>query len=242
MRLSQNVIARTPPYSLDKPAAGDEAISPPVILKCIIERIATSNAEYRVRLAMTIRTSMRKPILRFGKDKIVYNGRFMQTICRPFINTKTKERGVWELVRRKTYGRIVAVEAITTERRIILTKIYRVPPKAWVIEAPAGLADKKGESDEALARRELLEETGYSVKRLKPIMAGYFNAGMLEDELVYFLGTGAKKVQEPEHEDAEDIEVITVPISRFERFLKHPPEGMKIDLKLHALVPFLKRF
>lgn len=184
----------------------------------------------------------RKSILRIGKDTVVYDGHYMQAVRREFFNTRTRKSGVWEMVRRKTHGCIVAIAALTPDRRIVLTRIYRVPQKSWIIEAPAGLADRKGESEENLARRELLEETGYAVRRMRELTHGVINAGITDDRMVYFLGIGAQKVQEPQLEDGEDMDVFTVPLNRLEWLLKHPPDGARIDLKLFGLPLLLKRY
>ena len=80
-------------------------------------------------------------------DEIVYNGEFIRTIRRHFSDKDGKEK-MWELIERKTFGRVVVVAAITEKREIILEKIFRVPFKAHILELPAGLMDKKGENDD----------------------------------------------------------------------------------------------
>lgn len=177
--------------------------------------------------------------IRILKEKKVYNGRFIEVINRPFIGIQGKN-GIWETVRRKTHGHIVAVVPVTGKKEVILTKTYRIPLKSYVIEFSAGIADKIGESEKGLARRELLEETGYTVKRLIPIMRGPFNSGLVTDEMVVFLGTEARKIQEPRLENGEDIEVIKIPITKLFRFLKNPPRGTKVDIKTFGALYFLK--
>ncbi len=100
--------------------------------------------------------------------------------------------------------------------------------------------DKKGEDPKDTIRRELLEETGHEVKDVELLVEGPFNAGMVADELQVFFGENAEKVREPELESAEDIEVILVPVERLFHFLKHPPEGCKVDIKTFNLIPFLQ--
>ena len=175
------------------------------------------------------------------KDEIAYDGKYMQTIRRHFKNCETGERGIWEMVRRKTHGRIVCIVPITQKKEVILVKIFRVPAKSWIIEACAGLMDRKGESEELLARRELLEETGYKVGRAVKLMEGPYNSGLTADEIITFLGFGAKKVQEPFLEPSEDIEVIKVPIKRLGKFLKNPPAAAKVDIKLFAVLYHLEK-
>src|SRR3989338_7818128 len=183
----------------------------------------------------------RKSTLLIEKDELVFNGKYIRVFRRHFRNRRTGMRGIWEMVQRKTYGRIVAIIALTQKNEAILTKIYRVPIRSWIIECCAGLMDKKGESEKSVARRELLEETGYAVASLRKLAAGPFNAGLRDDEIAYYLGTGAHKVQKPQPEDGEDIEVLTVPLKKLPRLLLHPPRGVKVDIKLLGILYLLEK-
>lgn len=180
--------------------------------------------------------------IRIGRDEVAFSGRYIQVIRRHFFD-RGGSKGVWEVVKRKTYGRIVAVVPVTPAREVILVSIYRIPLKSRVIEMCAGLMDKKGESETELARRELLEETGYAVGEMEKIAAGPFNAGLLADEMAVYAGFDAKKVQAPHLEGAEDIRVLKVPLRKMHAFLSNPPRGVKIDLKLFGVTYLLeKRF
>jgi ADP-ribose pyrophosphatase len=82
----------------------------------------------------------------------------------------------WEMLRRGTDDSegpasasavSQAVDIIATLERpglpdaLVLVLVYRPPVDTWVIEMPAGMVDE-GETVEAAARRELLEETGFT--------------------------------------------------------------------------------
>ena len=54
----------------------------------------------------------------------------------------------------------VGVLAMDTAGELILVRQFRPAVETWTLEVPAGLLEQ-GESPEACARREVLEETGY---------------------------------------------------------------------------------
>ena len=179
--------------------------------------------------------------IKVGQDEVVYDGKFIKTIRRHYLDGKGEEKA-WEMMERKTKGRIVGIVAITPEQEIILEKSFRIPVDSYVLELPAGLPDKDGESEEELARRELLEETGYEVDEVKFIIGGCISAGILTDELALYLGMNARKAREPELEPSEDIEVIKVPLDKLPAYLLGVINKgeIKIDVKITAFLPFLK--
>ena len=173
------------------------------------------------------------------RDELVYDGKFIQVIVKHFIGGQGYP-GVWETVRRKTQGNIVSIAAITPEREIILEKIFRVPVNDYVLELPAGLMDKAGEIETETIMRELLEETGYQVDSVEELTRGPFNAGLLADNMVVFLGINARAVQEPQLENPEDIEIIKIPLNNlFDYLLAH--KEVKADLKIASIIPHLQR-
>ncbi len=180
------------------------------------------------------------PKIKILRDEPVWSGRYIKTIRRHYLST-SGEKKYWEMVKRNIFSKIVAIIPITQNNEIILTKIYRIPLKKYVIELCAGLTDKKGETETQTIRRELLEETGYQVKNLKKIKHGPHASGLSESEMTIYLGTHAKKIQEPKLEDSEDIETIKIPLSKIIDFLANPPKKALVDLKIFSIPYFLKK-
>lgn len=173
-------------------------------------------------------------------DEIVYDGEFIQTIRRHFFDRDGNKK-VWEMIKRKIYGRIVAIVALTPEKELILEKSFRVPCNSYVLELPAGLTDRKDETEEEAIRRELLEETGYTVDGVKPLFSGYISAGASDDEMAVYVGTNACFVQRPQLEATEELEVIKIPLAGLVEYLSANKDSIKADVKIAAVIPFLEK-
>lgn len=179
--------------------------------------------------------------MKIGKERILHEGKFLTFSEIPYMS-ETGKNGVWEVVRRKTHGKIVALFALTPAKEIVFVKQFRIPLGRYVVELPAGLADKKGETPEELAKRELEEETGYRVKGdLHLLLEGPFNSGMTDDELMIFYTDKIEKVEKPEIDESEEIEVMLVPLDSLVDFctVKHP--DFLVDIKILNVLPVLEK-
>lgn len=175
------------------------------------------------------------------KDEKVYDGKYLELIQRRFVR-KDGQTAVWEMVRRKVFGPIILVTALTPHDEVILVKIFRIPLQAYVLESVAGLMDIQGETPKDAARRELLEETGYEVKELDEVARGPFNAGLHPDEVALFIGTDAMQIAAPRLDESEDITVVKIPLHSLASYLRCPPKDLKIDMKLFAVLWWLENF
>lgn len=105
---------------------------------------------------------------------------------------------------------VVIVPFHRTEKKLVVTKEFRVPLADDEYGFPAGLVDK-GETVEAAARRELAEETGLDLTRvLKTGPPIYSSAGMTDESvaLVYAECDGEPSTEKTEA--SENIEVLFV--------------------------------
>ncbi len=78
--------------------------------------------------------------------------------------------------------------AVDAQRRILLVRQYRLPANANLWELPAGRLDP-GEKPLQAARRELIEETGYSARRWKKLISFYPSPGYVSEKMTIFLAT-----------------------------------------------------
>jgi len=163
------------------------------------------------------------------KCETLYQGKFLSF----------KKKGSWEFVSRCRVSGTVGILAITENREIILVEQFRPPMNRRVIEIPAGLAgDVPSEELESLAqaaKRELLEETGYSAERIKFLTEGPSSAGLSTEVVSFFQAEGLKKISEGGGDGSENIIVHQVPLADLTSWLDGKrQEGCLVDYKIFA--------
>ena len=102
---------------------------------------------------------------------------------------------------------------------VLLCEQFRLATVAhgpgWLLEIPAGILET-GEDVEACARREMIEETGYSMEALDPIATVYLSPGGSSERIHIFRGRIALRVDATDtagiKSEGEDIRIIRVPI------------------------------
>jgi ADP-ribose pyrophosphatase len=98
---------------------------------------------------------------------------------------------------------ILAVEESRSQPRVLLERQYRHAAEAYLWELPAGRIDR-GEKELAAAKRELLEETGYTARRWQRILRFYASPGFVAETMALYLARGLR----PGAAQPEDDEVI----------------------------------
>lgn len=106
---------------------------------------------------------------------------------------------------------VLAVDDSAREPRILLERQYRHAAQSMMLELPAGRIDD-GESPLAAARRELLEETGFSASQWKRILHFYVSPGFLDETMTIYLARGLKPGKAQPEPD-ERIAVRLFPLS-----------------------------
>jgi ADP-ribose pyrophosphatase len=81
---------------------------------------------------------------------------------------------------------ILAVDEGRSEPRILLERQYRHAAQDYLWELPAGRIDK-GEKPLAAAKRELLEETGYTAARWRRILSFHASPGFVAETMKIYL-------------------------------------------------------
>jgi len=100
---------------------------------------------------------------------------------------------------------------LTGEGEVVLVRQYRPPLERMELGLPAGLVEE-GEKPEAAARRELLEETGYSGDQWEPL-GSLASSPSLKDNWAYlFLARGVEASAPPAPDEHELVEVVRAPV------------------------------
>lgn len=120
-------------------------------------------------------------------------------------------RALREIVRHTGSVVILATTDGPREPHVLLECQYRHAADGYLLELPAGRIDK-GEKALPAAKRELLEETGYTAKNWKQILKFYASPGFVAEPMTLFWARGLKAgPAQPEADEV--IEQHLVPLS-----------------------------
>ncbi|NNE91833.1 MAG: NUDIX hydrolase [Verrucomicrobiales bacterium] len=170
--------------------------------------------------------------------ELLHGGKFIE------LRQTTGDRP-WEFANRPNAKGVVAVLAVTDDKRVVLTEQFRPPVEKNVIELPAGLAGdiplQEDEPLETAARRELKEETGYEAKSWKPLGDTPTSAGLSTEVVTFFYATGLTRVSDGGGDSSEDIKVHIVHQSDIPKWCNdRRAEGKLIDFKIYAALYLAK--
>jgi len=122
--------------------------------------------------------------------------------------------GELEMIRHPGASAIVPVlsDPAGDDPQLLLIRQYRYAADGFLYEVPAGRLEA-GETPEACARRELMEETGCTAERLERVFTMFTTPGFTDERIHVFLATGLTRGAHARERD-EFIEALTVPLSR----------------------------
>jgi ADP-ribose pyrophosphatase len=113
-----------------------------------------------------------------------------------------------------------------------LLKQYRYAIDQYIIEAPAGTMEQ-GEEPLATARRELIEETGFSAKAIVQKGFIYTTPGFTDEKIFLFEARDLSPSQEYGKDEDEVIEVIDVAVKDLPGMIR---DGRIVDAKTICLI------
>jgi ADP-ribose pyrophosphatase len=148
---------------------------------------------------MTNKTSSSRPQVKVVSSRKIYRGPAFSVV-----SDRVREPGgivvQRDVVRHSGSVVIMPVEEDDSRPGVLLVRQYRYAAGRYLWELPAGRIDE-GESALAGARRELLEETGYTAEKWQRALFFYSSPGFVDETMSLFLAHGLKRGKAQPEED-----------------------------------------
>ena len=122
----------------------------------------------------------------------------------------------------------VNVIALTKDKKIVLIEQFRYGTEEIILEIPGGMVDE-GEEAETAARRELLEETGFSSDKFVFLGKSHPNPAIQNNLIYHYLALDCEKTSETSFDEHESVVAQLVAAEEI-------PNLMKSEKITHSLV------
>ena len=182
-----------------------------------------------------VRKKTSKKLARVISSKTVFQGRVFSVVSDEVAepDNVTARR---DIIRHPGSIVVIAVDDSGRELRVLLERQYRYAADARLWELPAGRIEP-GEDKLAAAKRELLEETGYTARKWQPAMFFYVSPGFLDETMNIFLARGLTQGKAR----PEDDERITVRFFPLKQAVRMVMTGKIADAKTIAAILWLEK-
>jgi ADP-ribose pyrophosphatase len=111
----------------------------------------------------------------------------------------------------------VAVMAITNDNRMVMVRQFRKPLERIIVEIPAGKLEKN-EAPEACAKRELMEETGYTASGIR-LLASFYTSPGFADEIIHMYRAEGLTGGEAQPDEDEFVELLHVTLEEAQNMI-----------------------
>ena len=179
------------------------------------------------------KTKIKRKTARILSRKLVYKGPVFW-ITSDRVEEPSGVRVIREVVRHSGSVVVLATTDGPREPFVLLERQYRHAAESDLWELPAGRIDK-GEEVLAAAKRELLEETGYTARSWKRILNFYATPGFVAETMTVFWARGLK----PGPAQPEEDEVIEQHLVQLSKAVNMVLRGAIRDAKTIASVLWL---
>jgi ADP-ribose pyrophosphatase len=143
--------------------------------------------------------SKRKPQVKVISSRVVFRGPVFY-VTSDLVIEPGGVKARRDTVRHQGSVVILALDESKRQPRVLLARQFRYPVGDYIWELPAGRIDH-GESALAAAKRELMEETGYTARRWKRALFYYSSPGFLDETMAIYLARDLRPGQARPEED-----------------------------------------
>lgn len=113
-----------------------------------------------------------------------------------------------------TIADAASIVALTPQQEVVLKREYKYACREELIEIPAGMFEPEEKDGLAVARRELLEETGYTSDNWTYLGATVESSSKLTNRMHIYLAQDCRKVAEQKLDATEQLDVMVVPLQK----------------------------
>ena len=166
-------------------------------------------------------SNFKTPIPEVKESKIVHHGFFDVRI--DLLQLPHGPKRPYTVLQLPTHAAVIIAE--TEEGKLLVTQEYRHPTGHWLLSAPGGRIDA-GESPIEAARRELLEETGYTAAEFS-LLGSIYPYPAVTNQQIFFVH--AKKAQFRQPPTLEDFELIHPELKTPEEIFDAIRTGAPVD-------------
>jgi ADP-ribose diphosphatase len=146
------------------------------------------------------RKKTKSPKVKLLSSRVVYRGPVF-SVSTDYVQEPGGVRARRDVIRHSGSVVVLAVDDSTQPARVLLERQYRHAANDYLWELPAGRIDP-GEHELQAAKRELLEETGYTAAKWRRILKFYASPGFVAETMAVFLATGLRAgIAQPEEDE-----------------------------------------
>jgi ADP-ribose pyrophosphatase len=161
--------------------------------------------------------------VKLQREQLAYNDFFKIVVGR--LQYEKFNGRMSEEVRRLSVDRGDAVAVVLFNRRkktLVLIEQFRYPvyraqkkKNGWLYELAAGVVEK-GETPKEVVAREVMEEVGYQIKNIKPLICVYPSPGAVSERIYIYYAEVVKQVNQGGGliSEQEDIRVLELPVKK----------------------------
>ncbi|GAA4430029.1 NUDIX hydrolase [Pontibacter saemangeumensis] len=114
---------------------------------------------------------------------------------------------------------VVLTFPLTEDNHVIFVRQYKHAAGGIFVELPGGVVDEHEMDPAESAKREMLEETGYTSDEVELLLEVTDNPTKDTNRMYYFLARNVRKVAEQDLDESEAIEVLKVPLHEVEQMI-----------------------